>query len=136
MRVLDSLEDLADLVSGRPGLFVRFSDGPDSDASEASVDYESGLTLPGLSVNRLDSPRWWTRPLLDWLARQICQYLHLTERSHSHRGWVLTGTMVGRGPDDEPLLSDIEPVAWLGETLITAAQARYEDRFHPGRSQE
>ncbi|MGW5361175.1 DUF6098 family protein [Actinopolymorpha pittospori] len=93
------------------------------------------MPLPGLSVNRLDPPRWWTRPLPDWLARQICQYLHLTERPHSHRGWNLTGTMMGRGPDDEPLLSDVEPVAWLGEPLITAAQARYEEWFRPGRSQ-
>ncbi|GAA4992919.1 DUF6098 family protein [Actinopolymorpha pittospori] len=136
MRVLDSPEKLADLVSDQPGHFVRFSDGPDSDASADSVDYESRLPLPGLSVNILDPPRWWIRPLPDWLARQICQYLHLTDRSDSHRGWVLTGTMTGRGPDDEPLLSDVEPVAWLGAPLITAAQARYEDRFRPGRFQE
>ena len=136
MRVLDSLEELADLVSRRTNLFVRFSDGPERDAQEASVDYESDLPLPGLSGNKLDPPDWWTRPVLDWLARQVCQYLHLAERSHTHRGWVLTGTLVGRGPDDEPLLADIQPVAWLGETLLAEAQARYDEHFHRGRAQE
>ncbi|WP_420481604.1 DUF6098 family protein [Actinopolymorpha pittospori] len=55
------------------------------------------------------------------VARQVCQYLHLATRSDNHRGWVLTGTIVGRGPDDEPTLSDVEPIAWLGEPLLTEA---------------
>ncbi|GAA5014684.1 DUF6098 family protein [Actinopolymorpha pittospori] len=119
MRVLDNLEELADLLScQRTRLFVRFADGPEHDTHEASIDYESDPPLPGLSADRLDPSDWWTRPLLDWLARQVCQYLHLATRSDSHRGWVLTGTMVGRGPDDEPLLSDVEPFAWLGEAAI------------------
>lgn len=86
--------------------------------------------LPWLSANKLDPPDWWTRPLLDWLARQVCQYLHLAKRSDSYQGWVLTGTMVGRGPDDEPLLGNVEPLAWLGEPLLAEAQARYDERFH------
>ncbi|GAA5009782.1 DUF6098 family protein [Actinopolymorpha pittospori] len=137
MRVLDNLEELADLVSSqRARLYVRFSDGPEHDIHEASIDYESDLPLPGLSVNKLDPPEWWSRPLQDWLARQVCQYLHLAERSQSLRGWVLTGTMVGRGPDDEPLLADVEPFAWLGDLLLAEAQARYDEHFHRGRAQQ
>jgi hypothetical protein len=135
VRVLDRLQDLAEVVNSRQGLYVRFSDGPEDDRSKTSVDYESGLTLPGLSANRLDPPSWWSRSLADWLARQVCQYAHLRERSPSHRGWVLAGTVIDRGPDDEPLLSDIEPVAWLGEPLLTQSKTWYEEHFHPGRTQ-
>jgi hypothetical protein len=136
MLEIDQLQDLVDLVRSRPDLYVRFSDGPDADAHEASVDYETGLHLPGLSANRLNPPDWWTRPLVDWLARQVCQYAHLAERSESHRGWVLTGRQTGRGPDDEPLLADVEPLAWLTDRLLSEAEARYHEHFDPGRSEQ
>jgi hypothetical protein len=127
--VLARLEDLADLVARQPGTYVRISDGPDADRSEQSVDYESGLQLPGLSANRLDPAAWWTRPLSDWLARQVCQYAHLRGRSETHRPWVLTGVVVDRGPDDEPLLADVRPIAWLSAELVSEAARRYRDRF-------
>ena len=73
-------------------------------------------------------------PLTDWLARQICQYAHLAERTASRTGWILTGRVVGRGPDDEPLLTDIEPVAWLGKDALDQAQSWYTEHFHVGRS--
>jgi hypothetical protein len=114
-------------------VFVRFSAGPAADAAEQSIDYESGSQLPGLSANRLDPESWWSRPLIDWLARQVCQYLHLNERSPDHSGWVLRGRIVGRGPDDEPLLADIDPIAWLGPRLIVEAERLYADRFDQGR---
>jgi hypothetical protein len=130
--VIDRLSDLVELVADRSGLFVRFSDGPDADSAEQSVDYESGLPLPGLSANRLNPAPWWTRPLIDWVARQVCQYAHLRDRSESHRGWVLTGDVVGRGPDDEPLIADIHPIAWLSTDLVDEADAWYAERFERG----
>lgn len=123
-----------DHVRTTPGLFVRFSAGPESDTAEQSTDYESGLPLPGLSVNRLDPEPWWTRPLDDWLARQLCQYLHLADRDVSHHGWILRGRIVGRGPDDEPLVADIEPVARLSDRLLAEALEWYERQFHVGRA--
>ncbi|MGW0231245.1 DUF6098 family protein [Actinopolymorpha singaporensis] len=134
MQVVEDLDELTRLVYRHQGLFVRFSEGPEADAAQASVDYESGLPLPGLSVNRLDPPRWWTRPLTDWLARQICQYAHLAERAASRTGWILTGKVVGRGPDDEPLLTDVEPVAWLGKDALEQARSWYSEHFHVGHS--
>ncbi len=132
--VLDRLDDLADLVEGELETYVRFSDGPEDDRHRQSIDYESGLPLPGLSANRLNPAAWWTRPLTDWLARQICQYSHLQKRSSSHRGWVTTGVVVDVGPDDEPLLTEVRPLAWLSPELLAEAERRYQERFDQGRS--
>jgi Family of unknown function (DUF6098) len=133
LAAITSLRELTDLVAENPGLFVRYSKGPDHDLGRTSIDYESGLELPGLSVNRLDAEDWWTRPMRDWLARQLCQYLHLSDRGVDHHGWVLRGRVVGRGPDDEPLVTDVEPVASLSEALLEEAHAWYRQQFDIGR---
>ena len=130
--MLASLEDLCDLVA--PDAYVRFSKGPQADAGSGSRDYESGLELPGLSVNPLEPEPWWTRPVEEWLARQICNYVHLQEESDDERrAWVLTGTLVARGPDNEPLITEYRPVAWLSDELIKQAKRLYEDRFDVAR---
>jgi hypothetical protein len=134
LRTLHRLSELSDLVRNVPGLYVRYSKGPSDDAPESSVDYESGLPLPGLSVNRLDPEPWWTRPLEDWIARQLSQYLRLADKSSAHHGWVLSGEVVGRGPDDEPLVVDVRPVAILDDGLLEEAYAWYQKHFDAGRS--
>lgn len=48
---LTDLSQLVALVRSERGLHVRYSGGPKQDASQRSVDTESGLELPGLSVN-------------------------------------------------------------------------------------
>lgn len=93
----------------------------------------SGLELPGLSVNPLDAERWWTRPLEDWLARQLCQYRHLAEKDPQRIAWILRGEHCGRGPDCEPLLREVEPIAVLGEHVLLEARERYERNFDAGR---
>ena len=136
MRELESLDELVELVRSRPGLHVRYSQGIESDREGGSIDTESGLELPGLSVNPLDAEEWWTRPLADWLARQVCQYRHLSEKNPERFAWVLTGRQVGRGPDCEPLLADVEPVARLSDALLGEAEQRYNTRFDAGRGPE
>ena len=131
---ITKLDDLVDLVESRPGLMVRFSEGPEKDAEGGSIDYESGLEMPGLSANRLDAEAWWTRPLRDWVSRQVCQYAHMAERSPEHRAWVIRGELVGRGPDDEPLVRDPEYVAWLADELLDEAAQCYHTRFDAGRA--
>jgi len=126
------LGELADLVAADSSLHVRFSAGPDRDASSGSRDGESGLELPGLSVNPLGAERWWSRPLEDWLARQLCQYSHLARREGDRFAWVLRGTIAGRGPDCEPLLTEIDPVVILQAELLDEAERRYRDRFDVG----
>jgi Family of unknown function (DUF6098) len=132
---IDSLEEVADLVrSSERRLFVRYSRGPDHDRARRSRDYESGLELPGLSVNPLDPEPWWTRPLEDWLARQLCNYLHLQEEADDERrAWMLGGELAGRGPDNEPLLGDVEPVAWIDDRALSQARDRYKRCFDVGR---
>ncbi|MDQ0672692.1 MULTISPECIES: DUF6098 family protein [Micrococcaceae] len=127
--VIGTLRELEDIVRGEERVYVRYSRGYEADAGSGSTDTESGLTLPGLSVNPLTPEEWWTRPLRDWLARQICQYLHLGRRQDRH-AWILTGKCVGRGPDCEPLLADIHPLGRLTNGLLEEAERVYEERFN------
>ncbi|WP_235562966.1 DUF6098 family protein [Microbacterium sp. Root53] len=133
---LGSLAELAEFVRGRDASYIRYSEGPEHDAAEQSRDTESGLDLPGLSVNPLHPESWWTRPLEDWLARQVRQYAELAEKNPDRFAWVLDGRTVGRGPDCEPLLADIRPLATLTPELLDEAAERYERAFDARRGPE
>jgi hypothetical protein len=131
---LSSLDRLAALVEQRPKLYVRYSKGPEHDRTMTSRDHESGLTLPGLSVSPLEPAEWWTRPTVEWLARQLCRYAHLRDRAPDERvAWVLAGDVVGRGPDNEPLVCPWEAVAVVDDALVDRARQLYEERFDVGR---
>lgn len=127
------LGELIELLGAARKVYVRHSAGPEADGEQASRDYESGLPLPGLAVLDLAPPDWWSRPTADWLARQICKYDHLGQDDPDQHPWLLTGRMVGRGPDNEPLLADIVPLADIADELLTEARQRYRDRFEVGR---
>ncbi|WP_336660728.1 DUF6098 family protein [Leucobacter sp. USHLN153] len=133
---LESMYDLESMLRRYPELHIRYSEGPEADSERGSVDTESGLELPGISVNPLQPERWWFRPVADWLARQVCQYRHLQERNPQRFPWVLTGHFVGRGPDCEPLLKNVVPIARLGGGAISEAAERYERRFDAGKGPE
>jgi hypothetical protein len=123
---LSSFAALCRLVEQSPAgtLYVRYSEGPEADRAERSRDYESGLPLPGLSANSLTPEPWWTRPPEDWVARRLASYAHLGP-SEGRRAWVLAGRVAGRGPDNEPLLTDVEPVALLTDGVVAEACTRY-----------
>jgi hypothetical protein len=131
--IIDRLADLVALLSPARPLYVRYSDGPTSDLMAPSVDYESGLTLPGLSVTVLDPPAWWSRPVEDWVARRVCKYAELLHGGGERRPWVLHAEVVGIGPDHEPLVAAAEPIAWIGETALAQSLRRYQQRFQVGR---
>jgi Family of unknown function (DUF6098) len=116
---VESVESLVDLVEQSPEpLYVRFSSGLDRDGS---IDHESGLPLPGVSVNPLRPPAWWQGPpVADWVTRQVRAYQHLMERDDDRRCWIVTGTVVDRGPDNEPLLADVRAVGVLADALVEA----------------
>ena len=127
-----SLAELEELIA--PDVFVRFSKGPAADQGRHSTDYESGLDLPGLAVNPLHPASWWTRPLKEWLARQLCQYMHLQEESDDERvPWVLSGEIVSRGPDNEPLIGSFRPLAVVATPALQEAKRIYEERFETGQ---
>jgi len=114
-------------------LFVRHSEGPKHDAREQSIDGESGLTMPGLSANPLTPESWWTRPIEQWVARQLVQYRQLQRVGGRKFAWVLTGREVGRGPDNEPLLADVAPLAILGSDVLDESEEIYAKAFDRGR---
>lgn len=128
---VDRLAELTELTGLGEPLYVRYSEGPEADASETSVDHESGCELPGLSVNPLDPEPWWTRPVEHWVARQLYQYAHLDQGGRYP--WVLAGTVVGRGPDCEPLLAQVRPVARLNDRVIQEAAKLYQRVFDVGQ---
>jgi hypothetical protein len=99
-----------------------------------SRDYEAGVDLPGLPVTSLRLEAWWSRDPSSWIARRVCKYLALIDSDPRRRTWILTGTLVGRGSDHEPLLTDITPIAWLSDQVISDATAIYHDEFDVGRT--
>lgn len=129
LRRLDELVELLDLLGTTA--YVRVSAGPGVDAGSPSVDGESGAVLPGLSVNRLSPEPWWDRPVRQWVARQVCQYVHLA--GGDRFPWVLTGTEAGRGPDREPLVTEVHPVARLAPELVDEAVREYHAALDAGR---
>ncbi|EKX67541.1 hypothetical protein Sipo8835_41310 [Streptomyces ipomoeae] len=125
--VLRTLSDLAALVRRVPHLYVRWSHGPEADQDlTASRDGLTGVRLPGLSANPLDLEPWWEdRPVELWVARRLYDYSHLPrEKGPGVRPWVLRGRVEGRGPDNEPLVRDVEPISWIDETMIKEARER------------
>jgi hypothetical protein len=127
MPTLDHLAELSVLARGEPQVYLRYSPGPLSDTTHPSTDHESGLVMPGLSVNPLRPPAWWSLPEEDWVARRVCQYLR--ELQEGARPWVLTGEVIDHGPDNEPLLIRARPIAWLSPSLLREAHQRYHDRW-------
>lgn len=127
-REIKSLEQLAELVTGWDGeheLYVRWTKDVDRDAhAETSRDELTGLELPGLSVNSLRVEPWWgDRSSRTWVARRLYDYRHLPEtRGPDTRPWVVTGEEIGRGPDNEPLICECEPVAAVALGVIEEAQ--------------
>jgi hypothetical protein len=128
LRRFDRLAQVARFVErSREPLYVRVSRGPSADRSTVSRDHESGCVLPGLSVNPLAPEPWWDRPVEHWVARQLTQYAHLAD--HESFAWVLTGEVSGRGPDCEPLLVAVHPLAVLDRAVLEEARDVYDAVF-------
>jgi hypothetical protein len=133
LRTVDDFDELVRLVEQLPDLFVRYSKGPSHDGPNGtSRDYESGVDMPGLSVTTIAPESWWPRDAADWVARRVCKYDELHEEDRFP--WLLTGRVVGFGPDHEPLVMDIKPVARVGEAALARAREIYESRFDVARS--
>jgi anti-sigma regulatory factor (Ser/Thr protein kinase) len=131
-----SLRELAGLVGTRQDLFLRWSTGPGEDGRR-SRDGLSGAPLPGLCAVPLAVEAWWGgRSGEAWVARRIRDYEHLAEtRPPGTRAWVLEGEEVGRGPDNEPLVACIRPVAWVADEVVVEA-ADVVDEWGPLRRPE
>ncbi|MFF8653767.1 DUF6098 family protein [Streptomyces huasconensis] len=137
--VLRTLRELARLVERHEGLYVRWSRGPATDLGKVmSRDDLTGVRMPGLSANPLGVEPWWEdRPVELWVARRLHDYSHLPgEKGPGVRPWVLLGHECARGPDNEPLVRDVEPLAWIDAQMIVEAReevARAAGRWGPLR---
>ncbi|MFI6039457.1 DUF6098 family protein [Streptomyces sp. NPDC051315] len=137
--VAQALAELADLIERKQGLYVRWSRGPQTDlGASSSTDDLTGVAMPGLSANPLDLEDWWEdRSRTLWVARRLYDYAHLPhEKGPGVRPWVLTGRETGRGPDNEPLVTDVRPLCWIDQGVIEEARAevaRQEARWGPLR---
>ncbi|WP_336707398.1 DUF6098 family protein [Oerskovia sp. USHLN155] len=65
-----------------------------------------------------------------WVARQLHQDVHLAEGDRY--AWELTGVVVGRGPDCEPLLVSVRPFARLTDQVVDVAARLYRQAFVVG----
>ncbi|CAM5313468.1 hypothetical protein GCM10010343_29810 [Streptomyces avidinii] len=65
----------------------------------------------------MDVEDWWgQRPLRTWAARRLYDYSHLPRVKDARvRPWLPVGTEAGRGPDNEPLVRDVEPLGWVDQ---------------------
>ena len=132
LEVLDDLAAVAAAVKEHGTLFIRYSDGPAADRRRGhSRDYEAGVDLPGLSVSTVVPEDWWTGPAEDWIARRICKYAELGE-AEGRFPWLLTGTLVGWGPDHEPLVRLERAIARIGPAALDEAREVYAARFDVG----
>ncbi|QBE48224.1 DUF6098 family protein [Leucobacter triazinivorans] len=130
LQPLATLDQLEGTLRRYPALHLRTSDGPVADALHPPVDPETGLGLPGLPGRPLAPEDWWYRPVADWIARQL-RRARPTPRDPVRFAWVLTGSVTARGPEGEPLLADVVPVARLSEAVLDEAEERYRNRFPP-----
>jgi Family of unknown function (DUF6098) len=127
-----TLAELADLVrrwedgrDGRSELYVRWTRDVERDLrTGVSRDELTGIELPGLSANSLKVESWWNdRPLPAWLARRLYDYRDLSEkRGPNTCPWVIAGRETGRGPDNEPLVTDAQVVARISMDVLDEVQ--------------
>lgn len=132
--VLRTLDEVADLVRRTPCLFVRWSHGPDADRElSESRDALTGIPMSGLSANPLDVEPWWEdRPVELWVARRLYDYSHLPrDKGEGVRPWILRGRVQGRGPDNEPLVGEVEPVGWIDDQVINDAVSAVVEQTGP-----
>ncbi|MFI1714615.1 DUF6098 family protein [Streptomyces sp. NPDC053513] len=126
---IDSLDELAEFLARDRGLYVRWSRGPGVDLpGVSSRDDLTGVPLPGLSASSLDVEPWWgERPLHTWAARRLYDYSHLPRvKDPEVRPWLLRGREVGRGPDNEPLVTEVCPLGWIRDRVIEEAASEVE----------
>ncbi|MBC7300641.1 MAG: hypothetical protein H5T78_06785 [Nocardia sp.] len=130
---LHTLFEVTDRCLGAEPVFLRYSHGPGTDAHDGpSRDYEAQVTMSGLSVTTMRPEPWWPRPALEWVARRLCKYADLGAEQ-GRFPWLLTGRVVGAGPDHEPLVTAVHPLATIDRRAVTEARRLYHERFHVGR---
>ncbi|MFJ5733022.1 DUF6098 family protein [Streptomyces paradoxus] len=134
LRLVRTLDELAELVERNQGLYVRWSRGPETDLREtSSTDDLTGVPRPGLSASPLGVEEWWKdRPVRVWVARRLHDYAHLPhDKGPGVHPWVLAGKEAARGPDNEPLVTDVQPMCRIDQQVIDEAKAEVARQENP-----
>lgn len=109
--------------------FVRWSTKPTKDAQEEfrSYNYANNHFESGVSVNALIAEEWWylnapdqTAAKKNYIAMQVAEYSFLPGKP-----WLMTATETDRGSDNEPVVTEIKPLAWISLNVIDEAKALY-----------
>lgn len=119
---LDSVAQIVDAQRDVGDLYLRVSRGP-AESRTGSRHPESGYPLPGIPCWTLGPESWWPAGSATWIARQLVAHSYLL--SDRARAWLLTGPVVGRGPDGETLVSPARPVALVGPGAFLEAESVY-----------
>ena len=133
--VISDAYDLSDRVRDHAmkglGLYVRHSHGPEDDAKRnwTSINHHSMEEEKGLSVHPLWEPDDnWGEPIdsdrfiAEWHPQSIGGALALSPREKDQVTYLLRGRKVGYGSDYEPVIADVEPVAYVHRDLVSDAQ--------------
>ncbi|MFD1505918.1 hypothetical protein FE374_00055 [Georgenia yuyongxinii] len=122
---LGTLAELSSLQRDHDTLFLRISPDPDTDRLRGHRDGESGFLLPGLPAWSLRPEEWWPAGPRLWAARQLVRHGYLLSGGKGNRMWLLTGEVVGRSADGEPLVAGWTPWAYLASGVLAAAESQY-----------
>lgn len=121
MKTINSLREIISLVrSSDSPVYVRWSTNPAADMrSGRSYNHQTGAAEAGLSVNNLLYAGIATED--DDIALMLLEYRHVSIGQSGARAWLLTGDIAGRGSDNEPLLTNVAPLATVGSQAIAEA---------------
>jgi len=121
--VLETLGEVVSLCGTRANVYVRFSYTPDDRDAEARRERESGNLLPGVPAWPMRPEPWWAAGARVWIARQLSRHAH---RAHAGaEPWLVAGEERGRGPDCEPLVARLTPLARIDQSVLTEAEEAY-----------
>ena len=121
--MVGSLKEVVELQTAVAQLFLRFGAGPEIDEGSERRDRASGYLLPGVPCRPLSAEPWWAGGKAVWVARQLVEHTYLV--TGGRMPWLVTGRVVGRGADGEPLLADAVTVAGIRPDLLKDAESVY-----------
>lgn len=118
-KTITTIEELETVIDSTDKLFVRWSHGPEADAANGWIsknwagtwqewrgDYDYvPVDEAGLSATEMTDPR----DAKKW-----------AKETYGTVCYVLTGRVIDRCSDDEPLLVNVEPIAIISADLIAA----------------
>lgn len=121
--VLETLSAVVEACSSHDDIYLRFSYAPDDRDATGRRERESGYLLPGVPAWPLCPEAWWGAGSRTWIARQLTRRAHLV--SGGVEPWLVSGEVRGRGPDCEPLIAGLTPLALVSHKVLVEADESY-----------